>query len=163
MELPNLTTKENKCLMRYLTNGGNKTEAYRYAYDCSKMNDNSVYVEASRFFNLPKLTLWLEQFQANVQSTVQEELNYNALKHFQELDELKAEAMNCSDKYHNPNVNVALRAVELKGKLAGLYKDDKDEMTSGVVTVMGSISVDDKKLEFNVGEAVQDDSTSKNS
>lgn len=163
MELPKLTGKENKCLMRYLTNGNKKAEAYRYAYDCSNMNDNTIAVESSRFFSSPKITPWLDKFQANVQNTVQEELNYNALKHFQELDEMKAEAMNCSDKYHNPNVNVALRAVELKGKLAGLYKDDKDEINSGVVTVMGSISVDDKKLEFNVGEAIQDDSTSENS
>ena len=162
-ELPNLTAKENKCLMRYLTNGYKKGEAYRYAYECSKMSDNAISVEASRFFNNPKITLWLNKFQANTQATVQEQLNYDALKHFEELNEMKEEAMNCSDKYHNPNVNVALKAVELKGRLAGLYKNDSDESSSGIVTVMGSISVDDKKIEFNVGEPVNGDTTSKDS
>ena len=162
MELPELTDKQNKCLMRYLTNDFNKSEAYRYAYDCKNMNDNSVSVEASKFFKSPKITPWLEQFRNNQQETVQEQLNYDAIKHFHELDEMKDAAMNCSDKFHNPNVNVALRAVELKGKLAGLYKDNSDEINSGVVTVMGSISVDDKKLDFKVGEPL-DDKTSKNS
>ena len=74
-------------------------------------------------------------------------------------------SITCSDKYHNPNVNAAIKAVELKGKLAGLYKNENEnEGSGGVVTVMGSISVDGKKLDFNVGEAVDDaeNSTSEN-
>ena len=163
MELPKLTGKENKCLMRFLTNGFKKGEAYRYAYDCSNMNENTIAVESSRFFSSPKITPWLDEFQVNVQETVQEQLNYDALKHFEELNEMKQEAMNCSDKYHNPNVNVALKAVELKGKLAGLYKNDTEDLSGGIVTVMGSIAVDGKKIEYQVGESVNDDSTSKNS
>ena len=165
MELPQLTDKENKCLMRYLTNGYKKSEAYRYAYNTSNMSDNAISVEASRFFNNPKITLWLNQFQQNQHQTVQEQLNYDALQHFNELQEMKEAAMACSDKYHNPNVNAAIKAVELKGKLAGLYKNENENGSSGgVVTVMGSISVDGKKLDFNVGEAVDDEqnSTSEN-
>lgn len=155
MELPNLTQKENECLMRYLTNGFKKSEAYRSAYNCSNMSDNSVNVEASRFFNNPKITLWLNEFQNNTQKTVQEELNYNALEHFQELNEMKDAAMHCRDKYDNPNVNAAIKAVELKGKLAGLYKES-EAAGNTVVNVMGSITVDEKKLDFNVGEAVSE-------
>lgn len=155
MELPILTEKENKCLMRYLTNGYKKSEAYRFAYNCVNMSDNAVNVEASRFFNNPKITLWLNEFQKNTQETVQEELNYNALQHFQELNEMKDAAMDCRDKYDNPNVNAAIKAVELKGKLAGLYKENEGNGNT-VVNVMGSITLDEKKLDFNVGEAVSE-------
>lgn len=153
MELPQLTGKENKCLMRYLTNGFKKSEAYRYAYNCTNMSDNTVYIEASRFFNNPKITLWVSQFQANTQAVVQDELNYHTREHFDELNEMKRVAMECSDKYGNPNVMAAIKAVELKGRMAGLYTGEK-EVTNGVVTVMGSITLDDKNLDFNVGEAV---------
>lgn len=159
MELPQLTDKENKCLMNYLTNGYKKGEAYRCAYNCEKMSDNAINVEASRFFNNPKITLWLNKFQVNTQQTVQEQLNYNALHHFDELNEMKKLALGCRDKYSNPNVNAAIKAVELKGKLAGLYKDEKEE-ANNIVTVMGSISVDGKELKFNVGEAVDNEQSS---
>lgn len=156
MELPELNDKQNKCLMRYLTNNFNKNEAYRFAYNCENMNDNSIAVEASRFFKNPKITPWLEYFRNNQQKTVQEELNYKAINHFNELNEMKDAAMSCADKYDNPNVNVALRAVELKGKLAGLYKDNSEEFNSGVVTMMGTINIDGKNLDFQVGEPCND-------
>ena len=157
-DLPKLTDKENNCLMRYLANGHIQNEAYRYAYECSNMSDNAVNVEASRFFKSPKITLWLDKFRANTHKTIQEQLNYDALKHFEELNEMKKAAMDCSDKYNNPNVSAALKAVELKGKLAGLYKDEKEETAgNNTVTVMGSIILDGKKAEFNVGEAVDDE------
>jgi len=147
--------------MRYLTNGNIKSEAYRFAYNCKNMSDNSINVEASRFFSNPKITLWVDKFQQNQAQSIQEQLNYDAVKHFEELNEMKEAAMNCSDKYHNPNVNAAIKAVELKGKLAGLYKNDNDDIASGgIVTVMGNISVDGKKLDFKVGEDAN--STSEN-
>lgn len=156
-ELPNLTGKENQCLMAYLTNGFKKSEAYRSAYNCTNMSDNAVNVEASRFFNNPKITLWLDKFQNNTQKTVQDELNYQALNHFEELNEMKQLAMDCRDKYHNPNVAVALKAVELKGKLAGLYKENQEAASGNVVNVMGNITIDGQNLDFNVGEAVADE------
>lgn len=158
-ELPQLTGKENECLMTFLTNGLKKSEAYRSAYDCSNMSDNAVNVEACRFFKNPKITLWLDRYMKNTQQTLQEELDYNAKKHFDELEEMKVLALNCSDKYHNPNVNAAIKAVELKGKLAGLYKDEKEDAGNNVINVMGTITVDDKQLTFNVGEGVDNEYT----
>lgn len=155
-ELPQLTGKENECLMAFLTNGYKKSEAYRSAYDCSNMSDNAINVEACRFFKNPKITLWIDKYTKNTQKTLQEELDYNAKKHFDELEEMKHLALDCRDKYHNPNVNAAIKAVELKGKLAGLYKDERENADNGVVNVMGTITVDGKQLAFNVGEGVED-------
>ena len=155
MELPVLTEKQNQCLIAYLTNGHKKAEAYRCAYDCSNMSDNSVYVEASRFFSNPTITPWLDYYKNNVAQSIQEKLNYNAEQHFQELDEMKQTAMHCKDKENNPNVSVALKAVELKGKLAGLYNTDKDELNNhNSFTVMGNIIVDGEEFQTEVGDKV---------
>lgn len=162
-KLPKLTDKENRCLIRYLTNGKIKSEAYRFAYNCSKMSDNAVSVEASRFFNNPKITLWIETLEENQQQALQDELNYKAKEHFDELNEMKQIALDCHDKYHNPNINAALKAVELKGKMAGFYKDKQDNNSTNSFTLMGNISIDGKELTYQVGEDVNDDSTSADS
>ena len=159
-ELPQLNSKQNQCLMYFLIKHCSKVEAYRSAYNCENMSDKAVYTEASRFFSNPDITLWLNQYQINTQQTIQEELNYYAKDHFDELNELKGIALNSFDRNGNPNVNAAIKTAELKGKLAGLYNQEKEEAGSNIVNVMGSITLDGKKLEFNVGEDVEDANSS---
>ena len=156
VELPQLNNKENQCLMYFFTRHCSKVEAYKSAYNCENMSDNAIYVEASRFFSDPKIALWVNQYQRNTQKTIQEELNYDAKKHFEELNELKGMALNCFDKQGNPNINAAIKTTELKGKLAGLYNQDKEELSNNTINVMGTITLDGEKLKFNVGEDVED-------
>lgn len=47
MAKASLTIKQEKFCNKYLE-CGNASEAYRYAYDCSKMSDNSVWCNASQ-------------------------------------------------------------------------------------------------------------------
>lgn len=51
----NLTIKQEKFVRKYLE-CGNASEAYRYAYNCKKMGENTVYREASRLLDDPKIT-----------------------------------------------------------------------------------------------------------
>ena len=155
-DLPVLTEKENKCLLNYFANGRKKTQAYRDSYDCSNMSDNSIYVEASRFFSNPKISLWLDYYHNNIAENIKDKLNYDELKHFEELDTMKEIALSCKDKEKNPNVSVALKAVELKGKLAGLYSDKDDNTDSNNFTLMGTIQLDGHKRQYEVGEPVND-------
>lgn len=156
--LPKLTDKEHNCLQRYLTNGFKKSEAYRYAYDCSRMSTASIYVEASKFFKNPKITLWLDYYKQNTEKQVQEELNYSALDYFNDCEELKLIALECRDKQGNPNVNAAIKADENKAKVCGLLKDQI--IHSGSVTQMPSVVVNGKELELNIGEDVDADTSS---
>lgn len=157
-DLPKLTDKEHNCLQRYLTNGFKKSEAYRYAYDCSRMSTASIYVEASKFFKNPKITLWLDYYKQNTEKQVQEELNYSALDYFNDCEELKLIALECRDKQGNPNVNAAIKADENKAKVCGLLKDQI--IHSGSVTQMPSVVVNGKELELNIGEEVDADTSS---
>lgn len=152
--LPKLTDKEHSCLKRYLSNGYKKSEAYRYAYDCSKMNTASIYVEASKFFKNPKITLWLEYYKENTENAIQAELNYTALDYFNDCEELKLIALECKDKQGNPNVNAAIKADENKAKVCGLLKDQI--IHSGSVTQMPSVVVNGEELVLNIGEDVNE-------
>ncbi|MFR3694909.1 MAG: terminase small subunit [Alistipes ihumii] len=54
-----LTIKQEKFCNKYLE-CGNASEAYRYAYDCSKMSDNSVWCNASQLLADTKVAQRLE-------------------------------------------------------------------------------------------------------
>lgn len=149
-DLPKLSDKQHDCLKRYLANGFKKSEAYRYAHDCSHMSTAAIYVEASRFFKNPKITLWLEYYQQNTEKAVQEELNYSAIDYFNDCEELKLIALECRDKFGNPNVLAAIKADENKAKVSGLLKDQI--VHSGNVTQMPSVVVNGEELVLNIGE-----------
>ena len=151
-DLPKLNDKQHACLKRYLANGFKKSEAYRYAYNCERMSTAAIYVEASKFFKNPKITLWLEYYQQNTEKAVQEELNYTAIDYFNDCEELKLIALECRDKQGNPNVSAAIKADENKAKVAGLLKDQV--IHSGSVTQMPSVVVNGEELVLNIGEDV---------
>lgn len=151
-DLPKLNDKQHACLKRYLANGYKKSEAYRYAYDCERMSTAAIYVEASKFFKNPKITLWLDYYQQNTEKAVQEQLNYTAIDYFNECEELKLIALECRDKQGNPNVSAAIKADENKAKVAGLLKDQI--IHSGSVTQMPSVVVNGEELVLNIGEDV---------
>ena len=67
-----------------------------------------------------------------------------------EFEELKNIALNCFDKNGNPNIIAAIRAVENKAKIAGLYSNNNVEI--GSVVKMGEITIDGKQLKLNIGE-----------
>ncbi len=76
--------------------------------------------------------------------------SYNQNKAIEEFDELKKIALNCLDKNGNPNISAALRAVENKAKIAGLYSQSNLEI--GTVVKMGEIMIDGTQLKLNIGE-----------
>lgn len=151
-DLPKLTDKQHSCLKRYLANGFKKSEAYMYAHNCDNMSTAAIYVEASKFFKNPKITLWLEYYQQNTEKAVQEQLNYSAIDYFNDCEELKLIALECRDKQGNPNVSAAIRADENKAKVAGLLKEQI--VHSGNVTQMPSVVVNGEELVLNIGEDV---------
>jgi hypothetical protein len=159
-DLPNLQDKQHNCIKRYFTNGFNKSEAYRYAYDCSNMSATSISVEASRFFKNPKITLWVAYYQQNQQEAVKEELKYSALDFFDECNELKMIALDCKDKYGNPNITAAIKATENKAKVCGLLKDQI--INNGSVVQMPSVTINGEEMSFNIGEEVDGNSDPEN-
>jgi hypothetical protein len=118
-DLPILTINQQKCLLEYLKNGGNKSEAYRAVYNCENMKDNSVWTEACKFFKNPKVAQWALYYEKNVRENAIEELNYSIKDAFTEFEKLRELAQAGSKSY-----SVAHRCIESKAKLAGFFKDN---------------------------------------
>ncbi len=149
--LPKLTEQQNRFVLAY-GNCRKSIEAYKQAYNCSKMNANTIYVEASRLMKNPKISPWIEYIEESSQKVAIEELNYSIRDCFDEVDEMKKIALESLDKSGNPNINAAIKAVELKGKLAGHFDKDTKEQATGTITVMGDVTIDGQELSFEVGE-----------
>lgn len=60
-----LTEKQEAFCQSYIELG-NKSEAYRQAYDADAMNSNSVRVAANEVFNVPNVSLRIEQLQKEI-------------------------------------------------------------------------------------------------
>lgn len=145
--LPKLTYKQQKFVLCYIRNGGNASDAYRYAYDCSSMSAKAINVEASKMLKNPNITLWIEHYQKNVQNFIDEEIMYSVNDAFQELEELQKKSMDSSKTF-----NVALKAIENKCKLKGLFTD-KVEVSGTAAVQMGSVEIDGNILTLNIGES----------
>ncbi len=118
MELPKLSDKQQKFVLKYVINGNNASDAYRYAYDCTEMKDESINVEASKLLKHPKISLWIDQANTNVQQVFEDEIKYSAKDCFDELTDVQARAKRAGGNYQHE-----IKAIELKGKLAGRFTD----------------------------------------
>lgn len=123
--LPKLTEQQQNFVLNYIINGNNATNAYKSAYRCDNMKDESINVEASKMLKHPKISLWIKQANANVQEVFEDEIKYSAKDCFEELERIRNKTEDSSK-----TVNTALKAVELKGKLAGHFID-KHQVTGG--------------------------------
>lgn len=75
---------------------------------------------------------------------------YTLQEAISEFEELKNIALNCFDKNGNPNISAAMRAVENKAKIAGLYKTQKSAIAN--IMQMSEIKIDGEQLKFKIGE-----------
>ena len=114
-----LTLKQEKFVQEYLSNGGNATKAYKTAYDADKMSEACMNVNACKLLKNDKIALTL----ANYKQEVKETVLYTAEKSFNKLDELLALALCPEGESGKINLQAALKAEELKGKLTGLYTE----------------------------------------
>ena len=117
-ELPKLTEKQQTFVLHYSINGNNASEAYRCAYDCSNMSDEAINVEASKMSKHPKVSLWIKRAESNVQQVFEDEIKYSAKDCFDELAEVQERARGTLNGYSHE-----IKAIELKGKLAGHFVD----------------------------------------
>ncbi|MDD3238234.1 MAG: terminase small subunit [Candidatus Gastranaerophilales bacterium] len=154
--LPELTEKQDKFLKYYFQNGRNASKAYRYAYD-SKASERTVWVESSRLLKNPKVTPWIEYYKTKTEEFAQKEMEYTVQDCANDLDSALLTALESLDKQGNPNLSAILKAIELKGKLHGKFKDQV-ELHGGAVVQMSEIKVDDKNLTFNIGSESSENS-----
>ena len=108
--LPDLTAKQ-MAFVQGMAEGLDDNKAYSAAYDTTNWAMNSIYVQASKLKNHPKICLWLDALKENSRiaalCTVE--------GHLGELDRVKELAIG------KDQLSVAARCEELKGKVNGHY------------------------------------------
>lgn len=138
--LPILTDKQEKFLLYYFTNNKNATDAYKKAYSPKKMNDNSICVEASRLLKHPKVALWLDYYNKNQQEVIENEVKYTVKDSFNEIDEVIKLAKKPQGKSGSLNLGAAIKGIELKGKLKGLYKEKLEVSGEKLSDILDNLS-----------------------
>lgn len=81
-----LTQKQEKAIARFLETD-NMTDAYKFAYDCSKMKHTTINKTAYDFFNKPKIAAIIEKKRAERNKKLNISAEY-VLKRLIEIDNL---------------------------------------------------------------------------
>ena len=134
MELPKLTSKQYEFIRQLGCNGGKLSEAYRIAYDASGMKSESIHKEVNNLVNNPKLAPWVQYIQRQTQKVAIDELNYSIKDCFLELDHLKNLSLETRNTFA-----VAKGCIELKGKLAGHFKDKQEVEHVGLASLLDKL------------------------
>lgn len=115
-----LTVKQEAFCCSYIENGGNASEAYRAAYVTAKMQEKTIWEEASRLLADPK-----------VSARVRELMDAIAKRHDLTVDDILAEleeAREMAKLAAIPQIASMVAASMGKAKVAGLIRD-KQEIT----------------------------------
>lgn len=135
-----LTPKQER-FCQNIAKGLSQADAYRDAYDCEDMVDNSVYREACLLMNNPKITQRVKE----LTTEAVKDIKYEVEDCFRETDEILQLAK------MTDNLQIMLKAVEQKGKLKGLFKDKENNVNVNV-SVMPDVKIDGKSFDLDIGE-----------
>ena len=116
--LPDLTDKQLNFVMGVVA-GKTAADAYREAYDCTNMQNNSIWVNSSRLKSHAKVMLWLEV--AKAMALVDIKTTRDA--HLRELERLKGLAL------ARNNMVAAVNCEHLRGKVEGHYVERYENVT----------------------------------
>lgn len=105
---------------------GNASEAYRQAYDASKMTPESVNRSAKELIDNRKITARLEELRA----PIREKVGITLENHLETLKTLRDKA-DAAEKY-----DAAIKAEMARGKVSGLYVDKVEADVTGKVSVV---------------------------
>jgi len=115
-------TAKQEAFAQEVASGKTLSEAYRSAYSTENMKDSSVWTEASKLMDVPKVA----QRVSHVQRAREEKslLDHARLKRLV-LERLHDEAMNA------PSDSARIRALELLGKSIAMFTDrvEQDEVS----------------------------------
>lgn len=125
--MSNLTPKQKR-FARNIVKGMNPSDAYRDAYDCIKMSDDAIKVEANRLYNHPNVS----QEIVNLSSKVDDRTIMTAEERMKLLTEIANGIMKEKDKVVTPkgtvvdvekesNLTTRMKALDLLNKMSGEY------------------------------------------
>lgn len=141
-DLPDLTEKQQE-FVKHLLAGRTGAEAYRRAYDCREMSQNTVIAEASRLRSSPNIAAWLSAArQAHLGTTV-----VTRESHIAELERLREIALETG------NIGAAVQAEQLRGKVAGHQIERVQEVPADPIETLKELAVHQPDLAAQLAQA----------
>ena len=144
--LPTLTDKQRK-FVSGIRSGLSKAEAYRQAYDTSKMKPESVWRKAAEVASNVKVTAWLDYIRRESISQLLDETSYDLKAHIAELNDAIEFAKS------KGAAGPALNGVISKGKACNHYQEHKTltiedtrrdrDMLLEIQTLLGTKAMED--------------------
>jgi hypothetical protein len=111
-DLPDLTPQQRKFVEGILS-GLSSSDSYRAAYDCSNSKDATVWCEASKLRNHPKISIWIiEATKAGLAHA-----GRSREQHIRRLDRLQELSI------ISGNLGAAFQCEQAAGKVAGHYTE----------------------------------------
>lgn len=131
-----LTAKQEQ-FVQNIIQGMSQADAYRSAYNCKRMSDNAIYVNASKLVANANVALRLKELRAELAKpsimTAQERLEYlTRVIHGDEVETIVQ--MSDGTKFElnvQPSIKTKLSAIDIMNKMQGEY----------VTKVEGNVSV----------------------
>jgi phage terminase small subunit len=118
-----LTAKQEK-FAQLVASGKGQSEAYRGSYNCEKMADTSIYVEAGKLMQNPLIALRIKE----IQESIQKKTEITALTLIEELKEIEELAKQpIHGKFGDRDLTNWIKVKQEVAKLLGLYAPTKNE------------------------------------
>lgn len=124
-----LTAKQEK-FVQNIIEGMNQADAYRSAYSCKNMSDNSIYVNASKLVNDTKVAQRIKE--------LREQLAMPSIMSAQKRLEWLTEAIANNDIA----VNDKLKAIDIMNKMQGEYTQKVQAEVTNAVNINIELSDD---------------------
>lgn len=128
-ELPELSVQQQAFVQALLT-GKTASDAYRAAFDTSDWLQSSIWCEASKLSNNPKVLQWLSAARKAQLGTAHITLE----QHIRRLDRLAAIAVETG------NIGAAVQAESIIGKVAGHHIERVQEVPADPADVLKTIA-----------------------
>lgn len=136
-----LTVKQETFIQAYIENGGNKSAAYRTAYNAENMQENVINVKACELFKNGKVAVRMLELQEE-----------HRQRHNVTVDSLTEELDSAKDLAKDEKQPAAMTgAIMGKAKLHGLITDNKK--ISGAVGVVDLTNKTDEELKAIINGA----------
>lgn len=119
-ELPEINGKDLEFVLA-IYEGMPQTDAYKAVYANEGTKPTTIWSEASKKANNPKIRPWLEYIKLQQLKAA----SYTIDEHIKELDELRLLSINSG------NMGAAVNATVNKGKARGLYVERVEDVTYG--------------------------------
>ena len=123
-----LTAKQEKFAQAIALEGMNKADAYRYAYDTSKMGDDTIYVKACNLAAQDKISVRIAELRQQAMTPKV----MSAQKRREKLTELA--------EHEDPNVS--MKAIDLLNKMDGEYVQKVEAEVKNAISINIELSDD---------------------